>query len=259
MQTLDVRTQELRTQELAHDLAGDLSAMPDLVHRVRSLRFFETHFRRTIKVIADRAGIALSVDRNRLVAAFLDWGDAVNRQRAVAAIDRRDYIVFSAGLLLEHLLAQRAVSAAAPRPRPAGLGSAQRINSASASGLAADTGGASSSVAGVGNAEVPAAIGDIAAFWPEGFSTTAYCVAVLEAVLRQEAARPVVVGDTVDDLRTWWSFRENAAEDPRAAIGYFDLFVGNEPNWEAPANAGARPAIRQRLQGGASSLNPALN
>jgi hypothetical protein len=34
------------------------------------------------------------------------------------------------------------------------------------------------------------------------------------------------------EMRTWWSFRENAQEEPARAIGFFDLFLGNEPHWQ---------------------------
>jgi hypothetical protein len=47
------------------------------------------------------------------------------------------------------------------------------------------------------------------------------------------------------DLRSWWSFRENVREDRWSAIGFFDLFVGAEPNWLTPSIAADRPAMRK--------------
>ena len=44
------------------------------------------------------------------------------------------------------------------------------------------------------------------------------------------------------DIRTSWSFRENAAEH-RSSVGFFDLFVGEEPDWDMPT------VFRDKLRG----------
>ncbi|CAN0599054.1 unnamed protein product, partial [Ectocarpus sp. 12 AP-2014] len=38
----------------------------------------------------------------------------------------------------------------------------------------------------------------------------------------------------LDDLRTWWSFKENVGEDPSLAIAFLDLFAGDQPEWSTP-------------------------
>jgi hypothetical protein len=48
-----------------------------------------------------------------------------------------------------------------------------------------------------------------------------------------------------DSPAFWMSFKENVAENPSAAIAFFDLVCGKEPNWEAPDV----PWLRQALAG----------
>ena len=71
-------------------------------------------------------------------------------------------------------------------------------------------------------------------FWPEGFACTVFCVNVLSAVLAQEFDAATDVVPSFFDIRSWWSFRENAAEQLSTVIGFFDLFVGETPDWEMP-------------------------
>ena len=87
---------------------------------------------------------------------------------------------------------------------------------------------------------------EIAAFWPQGFVYTGYCLTILQAVLLQEYGESPAVPELIDDLRVWWSFRENVGEDLASALGFFDLFVGIQPNWAFPTVAAQRPAMRAR-------------
>ena len=55
------------------------------------------------------------------------------------------------------------------------------------------------------------------------------------------------VSPNMEDVRTWWSFKENVEiEDPNLAIGFFDLFAGVEPNWTLPAFFSARKSPRRK-------------
>ena len=40
---------------------------------------------------------------------------------------------------------------------------------------------------------------------------------------------------SMDDLHSWWSFKENVSEDINLAIGFFDHFAGVEPSWLIPS------------------------
>lgn len=195
-------------------LVRQLTQTPDLAHRLRRLSFFDGHFRRHMDSLAERSGLVIAVDPVLLTRAFLAWGENFTRQRAAAALDRRDYIVFTAGMLLIRLLEAEPV--AVTRRAAATAPPAEEVQ-------------------------------EIIAFWPEGFLYTEYCLNVLQAVLQQEFAGEMAtrleVASLADDLRVWWSFRENVAEELASAIGFFDLFVGSEPNWQFPTVAAQRPAM----------------
>ena len=51
-----------------------------------------------------------------------------------------------------------------------------------------------------------------------------------------------------DDLRIWWSYRENAGEDPSQAIAFLDLFTGTEPNWWTPDTLLSRAAMKRAFE-----------
>lgn len=192
----------------------ELSGVPDLRHQVRRLRWFRTSFRHDARLVAERYGVTLDVDDHRLTEAFLAWADVFSQEKANAGVDRRDFAFFTAGLLLRELLRARPVTA---RPSSAGA--------------------------------VPALAPDeatpIVAFWPEGFLYTNYCLSVLGAVLEQEFGEALTLNAAADNLRTWWSFRENVEEMPSLAIAFLDLFAGNTPNWAMPDLALSRPAMRR--------------
>jgi hypothetical protein len=196
------------------EFSRELMQADDLAHRLRRLHFFTEHFRNYIDALAARLGLAITIDRIRLTEAFLAWGEEFTRQRTAAAIDRQDYMVFTAGTLLTQLIriepvAVQPVTAQDPSFAP------------------------------------PEDMREIIAFWPEGFLYTSYCISVLQVVLEQETRRALPMAEIARDLRSWWSFRENVREDRWSAIGFFDLFVGAEPNWLTPSIAADRPAMRK--------------
>ena len=75
---------------------------------------------------------------------------------------------------------------------------------------------------------------EIVEFWPEGFLYTNFCVSAISAVYEQEFGETLAIDKCADDLRTWWSYRENAAEMPSYAVAFLDRFLGAEPNWLLP-------------------------
>jgi len=200
----------------------ELSRVPDLKHRLRQLRWFRMTFRSSVRAVEARYGMRFTIDDTRLASIFFDWVEAVNADKGFARVDRRDFIVYAAGVALRELISQ------------------QPLQQAAASG---------------GNValEVP----EIVRFWPEGFVYTNYCVNVIAAMFEQEFGEAPTIDASADDLRTWWSYKENAREMPGYAIAYLDRFLGAEPNWIAPDMASARNAIRRALEQGANPLLPA--
>lgn len=189
-----------------HRLGQELAKVPDLRHQVRRLKHFRGTFRRALACASQESGVTFEIDETRLVEAFFRWLEAFAEQKAAARINRRDFAHFAAALMLREFF--RASPVAAVRP-------AEPLEAAS-----------------------------VAAFWPEGYLGTSFCMSVLDGVLEQEFGEALTIAPAASDLRTWWSFRENVAEDPNLAIGFFDCFTGNEPNWTLPGYAAARPAMR---------------
>ena len=190
---------------LRQEFAGE----PDLRHQVRRLRWFKKSFRRDASLILHHA-VELAIEDRRLTEVFLNWIEAFNRQKINASLDRRDFTLFAAGLLLREFIKTRPVSA---RSRQATQAEAS-----------------------------------IVSFWPEGFLYTNYCLNVLSAVVQQEFGESLSLSEGADDLRVWWSYRENAEEDPSMAIAFLDKFLGEEPNWRVPESLESRAGMRRATQ-----------
>jgi hypothetical protein len=194
---------------------GELATMPDLRHRLRRLRWFRVTFRSHARLIASTYGLHFEIDDLRLTRAFLDWVEAIEAKKAYAQVDRADFVIFAAGLVLRELI----------RREPA---------KATARGLQPATG-------------VDAEMAEIVEFWPEGFLYTNFCVSAISAVYEQEFNESPAIDRCADDLRTWWSYRENASEMPSYAVAFLDRFLGAEPNWLLPDDPRSRPAMVEAL------------
>ncbi|MCO4315882.1 hypothetical protein M8997_001690 [Phyllobacterium sp. 21LDTY02-6] len=190
----------------------ELIRTPDLRHRLRQLRWFRMAFRKNAVLIAEHFGYHFAIDETRLTRAFLNWVERVEQEKPYAALDRKDFIIFAAGMALKELIAEAPARVVRkPLEDPA-----------------------------KGTAE-------IVAFWPEGFLYTNYCVGAIAAIMEQEFGSRPAIDRCADDLRTWWSYRENASETPDFAIAFLDKFLGSEPNWMMPNLASARSAIRRAM------------
>lgn len=194
----------------------ELVHVPDLRHRLRQLRWFRMAFRKNAALITQHFGYHFSIDDTKLTRAFLNWIETVELQKSYADIDRKDFIIFAAGIALKELI----------KEEPAKL-----------------TGKTSE------NALSQPEMREIVAFWPEGFLYTNYCVGAIAAICQQEFGTAPETSKCAEDLRTWWSYRENVAEIPDYAIAFLDKFIGIEPNWITPNLASARSAIRRATLG----------
>ena len=203
----------------------ELALMPDLRHRLRQLRWFRATFRSSAKVVSETFGVRFEIDEAKLTRAFLDWIEVMEAQKRFADVDRADFIVFAAGLVLRELIRQ------APAREISGL-------------------------TGMIETEANAGTAEIVRFWPEGFLYTNYCVSAILAVHEQEFGTAPSIDKCADDLRTWWSYRENATEMPAYAVAFLDRFLGAEPNWITPDRAPSRQAMQRAL--GSSPVSEAL-
>lgn len=195
----------------------ELALMPDLRHRLRRLRWFTAAFRASAKAVSATYGLRFDIDEIRLTRAFFDWAEIMDAKMGYAEVDRSDFIVFAGGLVLRELIRQDPAKSTAADGSP-------DVPGPSAEAL------------------------EIVHFWPEGFLYTNYCVSAIAAIHEQEFGRAPAIDECADDLRVWWSYRENVAEIPAYAVAFLDRFLGGEPNWIAPDDASSRQAMRKALE-----------
>ncbi len=164
---------------------------------VRRFRWFKQSFRDQTALIAAASGVEYAVHDDRLARVFVGWLRAFEDQKPAAETDRRDYVAFAAGLMLRQLVREKPLT--------------------------------------VQSVPVGSDASNPAYYWPEGYVYVAYCLNVRAAVLAQDFDEAADVAPDFDDIRTWWTFKENTAEDPSLAIAFLDLFAGDAPNWSMPA------------------------
>jgi hypothetical protein len=190
------------------DLRLNLSALPPtnepLRMAVRRMRWFRQAFRAHAEATGREIGCTFSLDEARLGGVFVRWLRAVQAQKPTDKAERRAFFEFAASLMLRELTADMPLTADAPPSR------------------------------------VPP--GSAGAFWPEGYACVMFCLSVHTAAMAEEFAAAPDIAPAVEDLRHWWSFRENAAEDARFSAAFLQMLLGHAPNWSMP------DVFRERLQ-----------
>ena len=194
---------------------NQMATVPDLRHRLRQLRWFRATLRKHATLITEMTGVRYDIDEKRLTEAFLNWIELVNQNKHYAAVDRKDFIIFTAGLVLKELI-RLAPAKAVSKPNKALSPELESLS-------------------------------EIISFWPEGFLYTNYCICAIAAVQEQEFGTSPDIDKSANDLRTWWSYRADASEMPGFAIAFLDKFLGQEPNWVMPDFASARAAVQRAL------------
>lgn len=174
---------------------------------VRRMRWFRSAFDAYVAALGARIGCNYNVDEAKLAGIFVRWLRAVERQKPSNAKDRHDYFEFAAGLMLRELIADMPLSVITPPTRT----------------------------------EASSA----ATFWPEGYACTMFCLTVHSAAMQQEFEDKPEVSPVIDDLRHWWSFKENARTDASFSVGFLQILLGHQPNWMMPDVFRAR--LRQEL------------
>jgi len=198
---------------MVEEVNHPLDQVSDLNHRVRRFSWFRESFKQKAGALVERYGLSLAVDDRALAQAFFDWALAFQRERPNSTRNRRDFTVFSGGVMLQELLRAGSV-------RKRGRGE-------------------------FGQFIPPDPMARICEFWPEGFFCTDYCLVLVRAILEQDYDLHLSPIPALQDLRTWQSFRENFIENPSSAISFFDVFMGQKPNWDFPEHFLSRPAVRR--------------
>lgn len=179
----------------------DASGTP-IRRAVRRLRWFKETFHRQMHLLEEQTGIAFEVDEKMLRALFLRWLEAFDAQRPEKESSKEDYVSFAAGLMLRELIETNPLKVI---NLPKGHDKSNPVF-----------------------------------YWPEGYMYVALCLNIRSAVMEQDFDVKRHISPVMEDLRTWWTFKENTVEYPNLAIGFFDLFAGKEPSWAMPSIFAAR-------------------
>ena len=163
---------------------------------VRRMRWFKAAFKKYVDAAATQLGCQFEIDQAKLADNFVLWLRAVEAQKPSDKAARREYFEFAAGLMLRELTSTMPITLLSPPTR--------------------------------------AAPDSAAAFWPQGYVCTLFCLTIHGAAMEQEyRSRPDTSPD-IADLRHWWSFRENIAEDSSFSLGFLQMLLGNQPDWMMP-------------------------
>ena len=175
-----------------------IQATPEMPVRksIRRLRWFMRAFAEQVARTSVETGNQFQTDPTKLSAVFVDWLRAFEAQKPANVQDRLPYVGFAAGLMLKTLVSIKPVEVLS-KPD------------------AADE-------------------SNPAYLWPEGYLYVAFCLNVRGMVLEQDFHETQAVVPELSEARTWWSFKENVAEDPALAIAFLDLFAGETPQWTMP-------------------------
>jgi hypothetical protein len=183
-------------------LKSEVLKVDDLAHEARRFRTILWSFERNLELLLKDTGLVAQVDHAALAEAFSRWRQGFDQTKHLADIDRHDFVIFAAGLMLKELIATNPITAVDEKAGPL--------------------------------PELPAKIDHRLKRWPEGYAYTSFCLSVAAAVLNEMGDAEPQAARAADDPRFWDSFRENVAQDPAAAVAFFDMVCGLEPNWQSP-------------------------
>lgn len=160
------------------------------------LRWFIRVFEQQVEQTSLETGTRYAVDRQILAEVFIEWKKAFDAHKPAHDANRLAYVGFAAGLMLRALVTRKPVKV---------LARSKEADQAKP-----------------------------AYFWPEGYLYVVFCLNVRGLVIEQDFNGEQHLHDDLIDLRTWWSFKENVAEDASLAIAFLDLFAGGRPDWTFP-------------------------
>ncbi len=173
------------------------------------LRWFVDAFQKQVAETEAQTGNLFALDTAAMTEAFAEWMRAFEAQKPLHDEDKPAYVGFAAGLMLSNLI---------------------RFNPARVADIATDADSAKP-----------------AYFWPEGYLYVSFCLNVRGMILEKDYRAEQHPNSALEELRTWWSFRENARENVSSAIAYLDLFAGDEPKWNMPelfhSHSGGRSSL----------------
>lgn len=161
----------------------------------RRLRWFMKAFADQIEDVSQRTGVEFAVDNACLRQVFLKWVKRFEMQKPHVDPIRQFYITYPAAIMLQELILNKPLS--------------------------------------VESLPLDADLDQPSYFWPEGYAYVLLCMNVRSAIIEELLDVKTEKGARFNNINTWRSFKENAHEDPSTTIGFFQLFVGEEPQWES--------------------------
>jgi hypothetical protein len=194
-------------------LKTEVTGVGDLAHEARRFRTILWSFERNMELLFQSSAQKMTVDHTALALAFSRWRQGFDEAKHLAAINRHDFVIFAAGLMLKELLTAAPLKAASGEPVP----------------------------------QLATGADHPLQRWPEGYAYTSFCLSVAAAILREIGETEPDTASAAEDMAFWDSFRENVADSPASAIAFFDLVCGQTPNWDAPDTPWLRRALRPKL------------
>ena len=148
-------------------LKPEILVVDDLLHEVRRFRTILWSFERNMDLLFKDTGLVTHVNHEALAEAFSRWRKAFDSSKHMADVDRRDFVIYAAGLMLKELIV------AAP--------------------LSADE----------DTSNTTTEIDQRLKRWPEGYAYTSFCLSVAAAVLKEMGGTEPVSAQKTDDPSFW--------------------------------------------------------
>lgn len=204
-------------------LQHDIISQGDFAKEARRFRTILTSFERNLELLFKDKGATPQVDHAALATAFANWRQRFDATKHLAEVNRIDFVIYAAGLMLKELISAKPLLVVENMP--------------------------------------PLPDDHALSRWPEGYAYTSFCLSVAATILREMGETEPLSQEISDDPAFWDSFRENAFESPATAVAFFDLVCGRDPNWDAPDVPWLRDALRsgmllQAPSKGHSSIEP---
>ena len=192
-------------------LKSEIAETADLAHEARRFRTILKGFERSLELLLKDSGLNASVDQAALAGAFAKWRSNFDQSKYLADINRHDFVIFAAGLMLKELVAASPLKISESASPTTAIAIDHRLRN-----------------------------------WPEGYAYASFCLSVATAILGELGEAEPAGAAIAETPAFWQSFRENTAENPASAVAFFDLVCGENPNWDAPDVPWLRTALNQK-------------
>lgn len=173
-------------------------------------------FEHNLDLLLKGTGLQGTIDHPALAQAFANWRQVFDEWKYLADINRNDFIIYAAGLMLRELFDAKPLTVSR-------VGEGER---------------------GQPGQEIDQRM----LRWPEGYVYTSFCLAFAATIVGQYGCELPAAAEETGLARFWDTFRENTRENPSTAVAFFDFICGQQPNWDAPDVPYLRPGLKGVLE-----------